>query len=322
MIRWLTCLAAGAVLAGPAFAGDWTAFDWVTVTDPGNDPIYRDGHGNAFDRDVGSVAYTYQMSRTELTWGQYAEFVTAYRPYWTGHPNDGNFTGLPIYTNDGGQTYQILPGYEHVAATPSWGLCALYANWLHNGKASGAWAFESGAYDTSDWVWSPTAPSEVLVGNFEHSPDARFWIPSEDEWIKAAYYDPNRYGEGQPGYWEHPNQSDEPTPADQTSASGYSDPPLPVGSYPDTQSPWGLLDLSGGAREWVSDRQSSPYDTVFITHGSKVGEFVWADTDWLFITPMPWTPAEGITGLRLAAQVPTPGTGVVLFGLVLWRGRR
>lgn len=36
--------------------------------------------------------------------------------------------------------------------------------------------------------------------------DAAYWIPTENEWIKAAYYDPTLNG-GSGGYWEYPTQS-------------------------------------------------------------------------------------------------------------------
>ena len=36
---------------------------------------------------------------------------------------------------------------------------------------------------------------------------ATVWIPSEDEWYKAAYYDPNKGGAGVGGYWAQATQS-------------------------------------------------------------------------------------------------------------------
>ena len=37
---------------------------------------------------------------------------------------------------------------------------------------------------------------------------ARYWIPTENEWYKAAYYDPSKGGVGVPGYWNYPTRSD------------------------------------------------------------------------------------------------------------------
>lgn len=38
--------------------------------------------------------------------------------------------------------------------------------------------------------------------------NARYWIPTENEWYKAAYYDPTKNGTGSPGYWAYPTRSD------------------------------------------------------------------------------------------------------------------
>ena len=42
---------------------------------------------------------------------------------------------------------------------------------------------------------------------------ARYWVSTENEWYKAAYYDPAKSGVGSPGYWAYPTRSDTvPTP--------------------------------------------------------------------------------------------------------------
>src|SRR5690606_21628647 len=95
------------------------------------------------------------------------------------------------------------------------------------------------------------------------SPGAKFWIPSLDEWIKAAHYDPDRWRDGEAGYWRYSHTSDDPpipgAPGEGQTSAGY-DPPgvdeafyIPLGSYPDVQSPWGLLDTTGGAAEWTEE---------------------------------------------------------------------
>lgn len=56
----------------------------------------------------------------------------------------------------------------------------------------------SGAYTLSSN--ETTAPAKTAV--------ARYWIPTENEWYKAAYYDPAKGGVGVPGYWTYPTRSD------------------------------------------------------------------------------------------------------------------
>ena len=80
---------------------------------------------------------------------------------------------------------------------------------------------------------------------------ATVWIPSESEWYKAAYYDPNKGGAGVGGYWLHANQSDTMTTndigatgaANHYDANGYA-------TYTGGTS-WGITDV--GAYGMISD---------------------------------------------------------------------
>jgi formylglycine-generating enzyme required for sulfatase activity len=59
----------------------------------------------------------------------------------------------------------------------SWFDAARFANWMHNGATNGA-STETGAYTLNG------ATSGIFMKNV----DARWWIPTLDEWYKAAYY--------------------------------------------------------------------------------------------------------------------------------------
>ena len=88
----------------------------------------------------------------------------------------------------------------------SWGDAARFCNWLSNGQPTGTgdllqdwWITEDGSYllnnpmDWDQWI------------QVRRKPDARYVIPTEDEWYKAAYYDPAM--PGGPGYWDYPTRS-------------------------------------------------------------------------------------------------------------------
>ena len=60
----------------------------------------------------------------------------------------------------------------------SWYDAARFVNWLHNGQGTGG--TETGAYSLSGNIGIVTKNVGVTV-----------WIPTESEWYKAAYYDPN-----------------------------------------------------------------------------------------------------------------------------------
>ena len=185
--------------------------EFVTVGDPGNRPT-RPEEGNPLFADVhqprGAVAYEYRIARTEVTLRQYVEFVEAYLPLEierTGRVLGApDFAGRGITTDLGGA--RIRGGHSpNQAADMSWEYAARYVNWLHNGKVNEPWAFDTGAYDTSTFTQNPDGTYNHQVA---HSPDARFWIPTQDEWIKAAYWDPQK-DDGKGGYWLYPNSSDQ-----------------------------------------------------------------------------------------------------------------
>ena len=108
---------------------------------------------------------------------------------------------------------------------------------------------EDGTYAISDGV------SETRAGG------AKFFIPSEDEWYKAAYHDPRSEPAGGPAgddnYWLYPTQSDsDPTaegpPGGANSANfdfAVSD-TTDVGAYTSTTSFYGGFDFAGNLFEW------------------------------------------------------------------------
>ncbi|MBK7403376.1 MAG: SUMF1/EgtB/PvdO family nonheme iron enzyme [Phycisphaerales bacterium] len=330
-IRRSLGLAAGlclGVAAGTA-AAQGLGITWHTIGAPGNDPWDDERYPNATFRGRGRVDHLYRMSETELTNEQWLEFVRAYGPY-ADDPFDSNLLGQGIEgTSDNGQLeYEIIPGFEGLPANMSWRHAARFCNWMHNAQVNEAWAFESGAYDTSTFTGDG---SGELNDQDTRSPGARYWIPSMDEWMKAAHYDPDRYGPGEPGWWGYPNRSDEPLicgrPRDggQTNAAllpryGWS-PDLKSGLYPDEQSPWGLLDLSGGWRElteeWYNHGQR-------YSKGSTFGDDVfWEIQDWVgggFTKDDPTSAV--LVGLRAASRVPGPGDlALVLSCLPFLHGR-
>lgn len=315
--------AAGAALAGP-MPDD--GFDWATIGAPGNRATLPHEVPYQPELSVGAVPYEYRITRTEVTVGQWFEFVQAYAPYWEGSPTHPNFVGNwiePVGADP--LVYEIVPGAENRPTTMSWRMAARYCNWLHNGKIGERWAFESGAYDTSTFTENPD-------GSFNdqpaHTPGARYWIPTLDEWVKAAYYDPDRHGSGRGGYWLFPNASDVALVSGYPDAGGetnagefpYDDIRfLDVGSYPHVRSPWGLLDVSGGVSEWLEDssgwarfeggtRQFQPFHELFDRVDSMM---YWGSVPW-----------SGGKGIRLATSVPAPSGGTLFMCVVLFCARR
>lgn len=333
----LACSASPAAACVPDYG-----FQWATITHAGNRPVNQQEapdffppySGTPFLR--GSVNYEYRIATTEVTTADWLEFVNAYAPYYSGARTDSNFTSRYIHPTSVLPSqpleYRAVAGTEQLPATMAWYYAARYVNWLENGKANTREAFERGVYDTSTFVGNPDDGWQVPA---DRAPGARFWIPTLDEWIKAAFYDPDRYGPGEEGYWKRPNGGDGPLipgyPEDggQTSAGiplpadGSWPRWLPVGAYPDVQSPWGLLDVSGGMSEWMGD---GPNQSNFRYSGGSFA-FITYDEEWTDRIDAIGSGFANIggTGFRLASVVPAPGSGLLVVGMgmvALWRRRR
>ena len=303
---------------------------WRTIGDPGNRlPNAAETPPWApLQFPYGSVNHTYRLTTTEVTNRQYIDFVRAYLVFNPGVTNLTGISGFDIQVSHGTATH--LNGDPDFAANMSWEYAARYANWLHNNKAMNAQAFEQGVYDTSTFYRDANG-----VNHHQNvpSPGAKYWIPTTDEWIKAAFWDP-RKNNGAGGYWTRPNGSDTPlvpgipgiTPGAQTSAGTWVEPP--VGYFPEVTSPWGLLDMSGGVAEMTSTVDTN--DLGWRAHGgagSSWGDSLSADrlsVAFSSIAAGTWNQASDFVGLRLASAVPSPsiiGTVPMLSLFLLSRKR-
>jgi len=297
--------------------------DWVTIGDPGNAPFSGDTLNDINGR--GGVSHRYRMTRTEITTSQWLQFVNTFTTQSTelqffavpapwGATEDRSYSGP-------GKRYVLRGDLTQPGDIPvggmSWRTAAMYANWLHNGRSSDFASTQSGAYDASTFGRKPDG---TFTDQPTRSPGARFWIPSFDEWIKAAHYDPDKNGAGQGGWWLYPNTSDTPPipgpPGEGEANTGFELPQIghefiPAGMYPDVTSPWGLLDAAGSRSEWT-EAVFSPSDR---------GQ----DGTWAGLTPaaayideisvrgsLPPDLAARSAGLRLASAIPAPGAALVL----------
>lgn len=308
--------------------------DFVTIGDPGNRATIPSEVPMDPTLSVGAVGYEYRMMRSKLDVETYIDFVRAYAPHWSGGPADWTLTGpfvVPFQKPGGGWDYQPRPGYEGSAARLEWQMAARYCNWLHNDRRPEAEAFERGAYDTSTFNFTPFAWTAQL----EPSPGAKYWIPSRDEWVKAAHYDPDRYGPGQGGYWLQPNSSDQPLIMGYPSQGGetigdlhhQNNPSLglgawPLGQYPHVQSPWGLVDISATVPDYTSF-VTSYSNAALAMGGSMAGSapyFVFDRLDF-FAGGAVW--GDNLGAIRVATSVPVPATSVcALAGTWALRRRR
>ena len=172
---------------------------------------------------------------------------------------------------------------------------------------------------------------------------ATWVIPNEDEWYKAAYYDPNKDGTGVAGYWDFPTKSDgwtrpnndvtEPDGRNsanfRTSENFDDDYTLGapyfttlIGEFENSGSAYGTFDQGGNVAEW----NETEID-VGLSRGLRGGS--WGGTvDGLLasnriLLAVPSTASTGL-GFRVA-NVPEPAGVTLLLGIaavMLWRWQR
>ncbi|MGO9112301.1 MAG: SUMF1/EgtB/PvdO family nonheme iron enzyme [Thermoguttaceae bacterium] len=301
--------------------GTWTglaSLQFVTVGDPGN--VADPATGGLY----GSVPYIYRMGTFDVTMAQYTAFLNAVAtksdPYGLYNSNMGtDFSTLGIARSGGPGSYSYsvtgsAPGANNMPVFfVSWGDAARFCNWLENGQpTSGTEA--TGTTETGAYTLNGDTTTLLETRNA----GATYFLPSENEWYKAAYY----VGGGtNAGYWTYPTRSNSP-PSNVLSATGtnnanYRDPNLvftdptnyltPVGSFADSPGPYGTYDMAGDVWQW---NEASIYGAYRgIGGGSWDGPYEYlASSNISAAYPIY---GDGGTGFRVAS-VPEPGNITLL----------
>jgi formylglycine-generating enzyme required for sulfatase activity len=231
--------------------------EFVTIGNPGN---VADNRG--WPLHAGSVGYTYRISKYEISTDsvEKANMATA------GGANPLQISIDPREPN-------------HPATNVTWIEAAKFVNWLNisSGYAP-AYKFEDvtgidppppNAVLDGFALWQPADPGYDPDNQYRNSL-AHYFLPSVDEWYKAAYYDPS-------GNLYHPY----PT--------GKFEPPIPVagGTEPNTAvydqhgppgdvgpadimnagglSSYGTMAQGGNVREWMETELDLVNDNIFRT---------------------------------------------------------
>jgi lysophospholipase L1-like esterase len=243
------CAALAALIALPCAAVD---MEYVIVSDPGNgaDP------NNLYNiPDLGSVLYAYRIGKYEVTNAQYAEFLNAvaasdpYALYDGRMANNGTYGGITQSGTSGSFTYQVKPGFANKPVVFVTFFDAVrFANWLHNGQGSGD--TENGAYTLVPRPGYPPEPDNS--GTLARNANAAVFLPNENEWYKAAYF------QGDGTYRKYPTRSNtaptaEPPPGGSNSANfnGAGGVLTDVGAYTQASARYGTYDQGGNAHEWL-----------------------------------------------------------------------
>ena len=295
-------------LTNPASAQ--VTFDWATVGNPGN---AADNYG------LGSVAYEFRIAKHEVTNDQYVQFLNAVAATDTNALYSSNMGS----DTRGGIIQSGLSGSLVYAAKANMGnkpvnyvsfLDAIrFVNWLHNGQPAGAqdaFTTEEGVYTISDGI-SETRRSA-----------AKFFVPTENEWYKAAYDQPSGDGGDVDNYWRYPTASnDVPTIATATPTGDIGNPGTNVANY-DFGADWneqdgnvttvgsagalsesfyGTFDQGGNLKEW---NETVAHDTFRVLRGGSWNSGVSVLRSSFQNSTLPTLEFDAV-GFRVASPIPT-----------------
>jgi sulfatase modifying factor 1 len=235
---------------------------FVTIGNPGN---AADTTG--IPNPAGAVGYTYDIGKFEVS----RDMITKY------NSNIGTGNSLAISLAD--MNFRGGNGPNRPATGITWNEAARFVNWLNTQKGfAPAYKYANSTITTDLTPWTVSDTLDYDASNPYRSKRANFFLPSFNEWYKAAYYDPNKPGADK--YWDYPQGSDgvptqttggttqgtavynytiNPSPADVTNAGGLS--------------PYGVMGLGGNVTEWEESSVDLLNNNGSSPRGTRGGNF-------------------------------------------------
>lgn len=274
--------------------------DFVTVGNPGN-PADTTGAPNP----AGAVPYAYRMGVYEVSENLISKAT------------GGGLAGV---------AFSPSRGANKPATSVSWYEAARFVNWLNTSQGyQAAYNFSGSTFQ----LW-PSSDAWQLGGeNLYRHKDAHYFLPTENEWYKAAFYDGNLGV-----YYDYPTGSDTaPTAVAGGTADGTAvfNQPLSPGpadvNFAGGLSPYGTMGQGGNLWEWMEGAYDGVSDSASEPRGYRGGRWG-SPSEWLTssATYSGIPTGEGDLGFRVAAIVPEPlesasVVGVAALGFALWRRR-
>jgi formylglycine-generating enzyme required for sulfatase activity len=200
----------------------------------------------------GAVDHVYDVGKFEVSNAQYSEFLNAVADTDTHELYDTSMAigkgGITRSGSAGSYSYSTISGRENMPVNwVSFYDSLRFANWMHNGQPTGV----QGTATTENGSYTITAMG-IANNTITRNAGATIVLTSEDEWYKAAYYNPVSTS-----YLDYPAATDTASPcaiagstANTANCRNAVGDLTDVGSYSGAASPYGSFDQGGNLFEW------------------------------------------------------------------------
>ncbi len=291
--------------------------DFVGAGNAGNGNDLGAG-GGSYSSPYGGVAYNYRMATYEIS----QDMITKAANLGMANVVAGAWSG------------------NQPAANMSWYEAAAFVNWLNTSQGHQA-AYNltySGGWSMSLWSASEQANTGVRSGTnpYRHK-DAYYFLPSEDEWYKAAYHQNDGVTAN---YWDYPTGGNAvPDGIDFVGDPNYQavfydgynqGQPNAITDVGSSASAYGTYGQGGNVWEWSESAYDGVNDSTSETRAVRGG--LWSGTEGT-LRPSYRNARLGTflggfndIGFRVASVIPEPTTFTLLglgsLALVMTRRRR
>jgi len=280
--------------------------EFVTIGNPGNADDAGAG-GGSYSSPYGGVPYAYRMGTYEISHDAITKATAGGLLNVRAGPHTGN----------------------EPAAGSAWYEAAAFVNWLNTSQGYEA-AYQIDAGRSSLTLWSSADAWQAGGKNLYRHKDAYYFLPSEDEWYKAAYHKNDGVTAN---YWDYATGSNTaPTAVASGTGSGtavyFQGGPADI-TQAGGLSPYGTMGQTGNVWEWQESAFHAPNDNPSEQRaicGGSFGDDNLGNGNLRSSGRYPYTPASAAIGVGFrVASVPEPTSTVLMISaglLALARRRR
>jgi len=285
--------------------GNAFTIDFVPIGNPGNANDAGAG-GGLYSSPFGGVSYVFQMGVTEVS----QDWITKATNLGMTHVTAGTFT------------------VNRPATSLTWYEAAGFVNWLNTSTGRQA-AYQLTGPNTGMTLWSSAQAWQTGGENLYRHKDAFYFLPSENEWYKAAHHKNDGVTAN---YWDYATGSNTiPTAVASGTGAGSAVYGQTVATGPAdiTQagglSSYATMGQNGNALEWTESAFFAPNDNSSASRALRGGG--WFDAEAQLRSSFssgsgPQLEGTGV-GFRVAS-VPEPSSTLLMLsaGLVAFARRR